>query len=167
MTFIRSRIGFRVAVALAAVASFLVAGLQPAANAQSTSVPVDFVNPHECTLELVELEGRLHVVTHTTENPDGSYRITTHTNTQGVEGYGYPSGDKYVFVEGTTEQTADGVDGNSINTFFLHTEYIHVGESLGYEAPSLDDLHVKLRVIVVMVNGVPTTHVFQDRRECK
>ena len=167
MTFIRSRFGFRTAVALVAVASFLLVGHQTPASAESTSTPVDFVNPHECTLEIVELEGRFHVVTNTTENPDGSCPIMVHTNTQGVSGYGFPSGDRYNFIEGTNEQTKESADGNSVNTFFMHTEFIHMGESLGYQAPSMDDLHVKLRVVVIISNGVPTTHVFQDSRECR
>ncbi len=167
MTFIRSRIGLRIAVAVTAVASFLLVGHQPAANAESVSTPVDFVNPHECTLELVELEGRFHVVTQTSQNADGSFRIMIHQNTQGVDGYGVPSGDRYVFNEGANEHIIESAPGNSVNTTFLHTEYIHMGESLGYEAPSLDDLHVKLRVVTVLVDGVPTTHVFQDTRECK
>jgi hypothetical protein len=167
MTFIRSRIGFRIAVALTAVASFLLVGHQPAAQAESVSTPVDFVNPHECTLELVQLEGRFHLVTTTTQNANGSYHIRVHQNTQGVNGIGVPSGDYYVFNEGTNEAVIETASANSINTFFLHTEFIHAGESLGYEAPGLDDLHVKLRIIVVMNNGVPTTHVFQDSRECK
>ncbi|HEV2754524.1 MAG TPA: hypothetical protein VG318_01950 [Actinomycetota bacterium] len=154
-------------MAITAVASFLVVGHQPAANAESQSVPVDFVNPHECTLELVELQGRVHVVTQVTENTDGTFHVMAHTNTQGVDGYGFPSGDRYVFVEGTHAQTTESAPANSINTTFHHVEYIHMGESLGYESPGLDDLHVKLRVVVVLTNGVPTTHVFQDSRECK
>ncbi len=167
MTLIRSRFGFRAAVALAAVASFLLVGHQTPASAESTSTPVDFIQPHECTLELVNLNGRFHVVTNTNTNADGTVHLVVHQNTQGVDGIGAPSGDRYVFNEGTNEQTKESADGNSVNTFFMHTEFIHMGESLGYMAPGLDDLHVKLRVVVTLTNGVPSTTVFQDQRECR
>jgi hypothetical protein len=64
------------------------------------------VNP--CNGELVIVEGKGHVVTTTTANPDGSTRIYSHINYAGISGVGQVTGLKYQLVAAAKQdQTTD------------------------------------------------------------
>ncbi len=158
----------KTAIALAAVLSTMVVGHSSPAQADSISTPFDFVEPHQCTLETVAVDGRLHIVTQTNTNPDGTVNVIVHRDLHGRgEGVGTPSGDTYRYNEDSTSHTKESVEATSIQTFIMHIEFIHMGESLGYQSPELDDVHAKVRIVVVITNGVPNTHVFTDETVCR
>lgn len=166
MTLTRPRL--KTALALAAVVSTVLVGQQSPARAESVSTPIDFLEPHECTLEAVVMDGRLHIVTQTNTNPDGTVNLIVRRDLHGTNsGTGTPSGDRYMYNEDSTIHSKDSVQATSVESFVFHTEFIHQGESLGWQSPALDDLHAKVRVIVILKNGVPTNEVFIDERTCR
>lgn len=166
MILVRPRL--KTALALTAIAAMMVVGHQSPARAESVSTPIDFVEPHECTLETVVMDGRLHIVTQVNTNPDGTVNLIVHRDLHGTNsGTGQPSGDKYMYNEDSTVHSKESVDSTSIQSFVFHTQFIHAGEYGGWQEPALDDLHAKVRVIVVLKNGVPTNNVFIDERTCR
>jgi hypothetical protein len=60
-------------------------------GATSNTLPLDFIRSADCTGELVELNGTIHLVSQT--QPDGS--VVGHFNYQGVTGVGLTSGITY------------------------------------------------------------------------
>jgi hypothetical protein len=121
----------------------------------------------ECTAEGVELDGRVHIVTETTPNGDGTFNVTVHSNTMGVEGTGFPSGDTYRFNEGANINGEFDVIAGGVGNMVGHEEFIHPGESGGFESPGLDDKHVHFNIAVSLdALGDPVT-TFIPTVECK
>ena len=122
---------------------------------------------NECTGEVVELSGRVHLVTTTEDNGDGTFSVKAHMNTQGVTGIGFPSGDPYRFNEGTNEiGEFDTTEGGTVH-MVGHEEFIHLGEGGGLTGPNLDDEHIHFNVAVTVgPDGAPIT-TFIPQAECR
>ena len=58
-------------------------------------VPLQFTVLIPCVPEDVSVDGLLHIVNHTTVNPDGSFHVVSHFNPQGVSGIGNSTGHTY------------------------------------------------------------------------
>lgn len=86
-------------VALAALATTV------QASAQQFRFPYNSDPLNECTGDLLVFEGVAHLVFDVSSNPDGSFRVAEHLNTEGVTATGIPSGDEYVLSEGTNDRT--------------------------------------------------------------
>ncbi|MDQ3986404.1 MAG: hypothetical protein M3280_07900 [Actinomycetota bacterium] len=158
----------RVAIGLA-VATLAALPLYHSASAQTTQIKEEFVDParfHPCTHENVALQGRIHVTTTTTANPDGTFHLKFHVNTQGVEGIGTPSGDMYRFNNGENLTFQTDVQGGMRTHTVGHTEYIHVGESLGFPDPNDDDFHEHFNITVLpSLTAPPATEIFQAAQQ--
>ena len=122
-----------------------------------------FFEHNECTGEFVELSGRVHLVTSSEDNGDGTFSVKVHTNTQGVSGIGIITGDPYRFNQGTNEMgEVDATEGGTVH-MVGHEEFIHLGEGGGLTSPGLDDEHIHFNVVVAVgPDGVPITTFVPD-----
>lgn len=138
------------------------------ALAASNSYDVSGMFEHnECTGEFVELSGRVHLVTNSEDNGDGTFSVKVHMNTQGVSGTGVLTGDPYRFNEGTNEMGEfDTTEGGTVH-MVGHEEFIHLGEGGGVSGRNLDDEHIHFNVAVTVgPDGAPIT-TFVPRVECR
>ncbi len=138
------------------------------ASAASETIDISFTfEVNECTGEGVELDGRLHLVTQTSPNGDGTFNVKFHSNTMGVEGTGLMSGDRYRFNETVNIQGEIDVPAGGTGHMVGHEEFIHPGESRGVAAPNLDDKHVHFNIVVALdALGDPATTFVPDF-ECR
>jgi hypothetical protein len=138
------------------------------ASAASETIDISFTfEVNECTGEGVEFDGRLHLVTSTTPNGDGTVNVKFHSNTMGVEGTGLLTGDRYIFNETINIQGEIEVPAGGTGHMVGHEEFIHPGEFGGVEAPHLDDKHVHFNIIVALdAEGLPSTTFVPDV-ECR
>lgn len=121
-------------------------------------------NPaNQCTGEYIAFEGQALVELHVSTNPDGSFHISEHLNTQGVSGTGVASGDNYSYSETDFSQQEYDVDATiSESHTVYHVELIHAGETL----PN-DDRHEHVNIATTFTNGVPTMHIDNVTFECR
>src|SRR6187551_265674 len=88
-------------VGLVTVVGLLSLGVSTRASAQASvittneQVPLALTVFIPCVPENVTVTGTLHIVSHTTVNPDGSFHIVSHFNPQGVSGTGDVTGAQY------------------------------------------------------------------------
>jgi hypothetical protein len=138
------------------------------ASAESEVVDISFMfEVNECTGEGVELDGRLHIVTNSEPNENGTFDVKFHTNTMGVEGTGLLTGDRYRFNEGVNIQGEIEVPAGGTGHMVGHEEFIHPGEFGGVVAPGLDDKHVHFNIVVALdEEGQPSTGFIPDF-ECR
>ena len=71
-------------------------------------VPLELTVFIPCVPENVTVTGTLHIVSHTTVNPDGSFHVVSHFNPQGVSGTGDVTGARYRGT-GVTQNTFNAV----------------------------------------------------------
>jgi hypothetical protein len=135
----------------------------------TASPPTIFRFPYEpspanqCTAEPIAWEGQAQLVVDVGSNPDGSFHIREHFNTQGVSGTGLSSGDSYSYSEVTESQQEYDVEAALTETHTVHElVLIHAGETL----PN-DDRHEHLNVFITWIAGVPTVRIDNARSECK
>ncbi|HEY7874176.1 MAG TPA: hypothetical protein VIG64_03530 [Actinomycetota bacterium] len=151
----------RVLVALAIVPAAI--GLTPSSvNAEQFTFPY-FANPNNpCTQDIMFYEGNAHVVFNVTTNPDGSFHIQEHLNTQGVTAEGFPSGDHYVVNEGTNSTQEFDVSAQPTQSHTVHHLIIN-------HTPNtpLDDYHEHFNMTTTWVGGVPQPFFSNQRAECK
>lgn len=138
------------------------------ASAASQSIDITFMfEVNECTGEGVDLEGRIHLVTNSEPNGDGTFDVKFHTNTMGFEGIGFLTGDRYRFNETVNIQGEIEVPAGGTGHMVGHEEFIHVGEFGGVAAPGLDDKHVHFNIVVALdETGEPNTSFIPDF-ECR
>jgi len=114
---------------LASVALTLLSA--PAANAGATTntvsqkIPVSIVAFLDCTGELVEVSGNLHVVTHETLNGN-RVTFTSHFQPMGLQGYGTVSGSMYN-ATGLTRQVNTVSLNGAQQSFTFVNRYHFVG----------------------------------------
>jgi hypothetical protein len=102
-------------------------------------------------------------VVEVSSNPDGSFHVREHFNTQGVSGTGLVSGDSYSYSETTASQQEYDVGATLSETHTVHhLELIHAGETLAN-----DDRHEHINVSITFTEGVPTVRIDNARNECK
>jgi hypothetical protein len=118
---------------------------------------------NQCTGEYVAFEGQALLELHISTNPDGSFHVSEHFNTQGVSGTGVPSGDRYSYSETDSSQQEYDVDATITESHTVHhLELIHAGETL----PN-DDRHEHVNIATTFSNGVPTTRIDNVTFECR
>jgi hypothetical protein len=83
---------------------------------------------YECTPEeLVQFQGLVHTHTEVVETPT-STRLTIHTNSQGLEGVGLTSGDRYSVADADGKnETIEFASGSSEGTFVFRRRLIRHG----------------------------------------
>ncbi len=116
-----------------------------------------------CTGEVLEVQGTLHAVAHTTIDPNGTFHTTFHNNIQG--GAESASGAKYVFNSSSTNQQNFSVSGTPpfIATNTMSFRLIRQGS-----ATPTDDLMVKVLIHqTVNANGEITSEVVKFEATCK
>ena len=138
------------------------------ASAASETIDISFTfEVNECTAEGVELDGRLHLVTETSPNDDGTFNVKFHSNTMGVEGTGLISGERYLFNQTVNIQGEIDVAAGGTGHMVGHEEFIHPGEYGGAVEPHLDDKHVHFNIVVALDQlGNPSTTFIPDY-ECR
>jgi hypothetical protein len=121
-------------------------------------------NPaNQCTAEMIAFEGQAQLVLQISSNPDGSFHVREHFNTQGVSGTGLSSGDSYSYSETSGSQQEYDVGATLTETHTLHElVLIHAGETLAN-----DDRHDHVNVSSTFTEGVPTVRIDNTRSECK
>lgn len=104
----KMRYRVRYAAVLAIALGLLAAGPSTARSAvihTNAQVPVSATLPDPCSLDVVTIDGSVHVVTHVTFPRPGNASLGVHLNFQGVQGSGFPSGANYA-TNGTAELSA-------------------------------------------------------------
>lgn len=71
----------------------------------NADVPVHATLPDPCSVDLVTIDGSVHLVTHVTFPKPGNASLGVHLNFKGVKGSGFPSGANYA-TNGTAELSA-------------------------------------------------------------
>jgi hypothetical protein len=164
VTMVRLATGRRLAapVGLALVALATVASAAQA-SAQQFRFPYSANPANECTGDFLVFDGVAHLVFDVSVNPDGSFSVVEHFNTEGVTATGIPSGDNYVLNDGTNDRTTYNVDAQPVETHTIHhLVLIHVGEAL----PG-DDRYEHVVVTTRWSGGVPTVAFDNTKVECK
>ena len=138
-------------------------GISAVASASATTVSTNEKVPLlltvfiPCVPENVTVTGDLHIVNHTTVNPDGSFHVVSHFNPQGVSGTGDVTGNKY---QGTgVTMTEFNVNAGSQFTFVNNFRFI--GQGPGNNSTVHQNVHV-----TVNANGVTTSTVDNFSVEC-
>lgn len=109
--------------------------------------------------EGVLLTGNLHIQSHLTITPNGSYLLTSHYQPQGISGTGDASGDKYQATGGTHDRvrfSALPYNYTYVNNFRI------VGQGKGNNFVVHENVH-----ITINSQGVLTAYVDNYRAECK
>ena len=153
---------------LATVLLALALGVAPVSAAVTTNESINITGTfevNECTGEGVVLDGRLHILISVTSNPDGSFHLRIHTNTQGVTGIGTISETSYSFARTENLMLEADVDGPGTFHFVVHEEFIHHGEFGGLLAPGLDDKHVHFNIRIVF--GGPLAAAVTQSVDCR
>ena len=153
-------------ILIAAVIAALPLCLAPApALANAESFTFDYIPPpfNSCTNEAIFFEGTGHEVATVSTNPDGSFHVTQHFNSQGLTGVGVISGDSYQYSEYDKTVTEFDVTSGTLTTQLVrHLEVIHQGEE-----PPLDDRHERVVVTTTWTDGIPTVTFEPTRFECQ
>lgn len=92
------------AVGLGLVTAGPLAARATVVHTQAT-VPVHATLPDPCSVDVVTIDGDVHLVTHVTFPKPGIASLGVHLNFQGVKGSGFPSGANYA-TNGTAELSA-------------------------------------------------------------
>jgi hypothetical protein len=133
------------------------------ASAQQFRFPYYSYPVNECTGDVLVFDGVAQLMIDVSVNPDGSYHVVEHFNTQGVTATGIPSGDDYVLSEGTYNRETYTVDDQPVEAHTIHhLVLIHVGEAL----PN-DDRYEHVAVMTRWSGGVPIVTFDNTRTECK
>jgi hypothetical protein len=149
-------------LALGITAADLVASRK--ASAQATAVTTNETIPITisvfipCVPELVTASGDLHIVTHTTLNPDGGFHVMSHFNPQGVSGTGDVTGNKYQGT-GVTMNEFNAVVGSQ---FTFVNNFRFIGQGPGNNSMVHQNVHV-----TVNANGEVTSTVDNFSATCK
>jgi len=121
-------------------------------------LPLDIQVWNPCAEEWVHLTGRLHTVFHISYDALGGYHAQSHSQPQGVRGYGQESGVKYRGT-GVTQQGFNGKVGSQetfVNNFRI------IGQGKGNNLVVHEAFHVTINA-----NGRVTAFVDNFRVECK
>ena len=121
------------------------------------SVPLQLTVLIPCVPEDVSVSGSLHIVNHTTVNPDGSFHVVSHFNPQGVSGIGNSTGQTYRGT-GATHTVVNlhaGVQETHVNNF----RFLGQGRASNYTVH--ENVH-----ITVNADGRVTTLVDNLRVTC-
>jgi hypothetical protein len=158
----KAQIGLRVGLAAAVVVGLLAFPRQGSTQASAVTtnerVPIELTIFIPCVPETVTVTGELHIVTHTTVNPDGSFHVVNHFNPQGVSGIGDVTGNKY---QGTgVTQTEFNL--NVGQTFTFVNNFRFIGQGPGNNSTIHQNVHV-----TVNANGVVTSTVDNFTARCQ
>lgn len=151
--------------ALTAVGMASVMAIAAAAPALADQFTFPYLsNPHNsCTGDFMLFNGNAHIVFDTTQNPDGSFHVREHLNTEGVTATGIPSGDDYVISEVTNDTSEFDVSAQPTESHTVHhLVVLHKANNL----PN-DDRYEEINVDTQWVNGVPSPTIHSSREECK
>jgi hypothetical protein len=121
-------------------------------------VPIEISVFIPCVPETVTATGTLHIASHTTVNPDGSFHVVSHFNPQGVSGTGDVTGNQY---RGT------GVTQNEFNinvgqTFTFVNNFRFIGQGPGNNSTVHQNVHT-----TVNASGVVTSIVDNFSADCR
>lgn len=152
------RLMFLVALGLATLAPAAPASAQANAVTTNERVPLELTVFIPCVPENVTVTGTLHIVSHTTVNPDGSFHVVSHFNPQGVSGTGDVTGDQYRGTGVTHQQ----FNLNVGQTFTFVNNFRFIGQGPGNNSTIHQNVHT-----TVNANGELTTVVDNFRAECK
>lgn len=143
--------------ALAALGGSRPASAQASAVTTNEQVPIELVVFIPCVPENVTASGTLHIVSHTTVNPDGSFHVVSHFNPQGVSGTGDVTGDRYRGT-GVTQNTFNLTAGQ---TFTFANNFRFIGQGPGNNSMVHQNVHT-----TVNANGVVTSVVDNFSATC-
>lgn len=151
------------ALAATGVASLIVVAAATAAYAQQFTFPYNNNPQNPCTGDTMIFDGNAHLIFDVTSNPDGSFHVREHLNTQGVTAIGVPSGDEYVVTEVSNDDAEFDVSSSPTTSHTTHhLNILHKANNL----PN-DDLYQHSNVTTTWVNGVPTSTTHSEQDECK
>lgn len=157
----------------------LIFGTVSTATAQGNSVtnikvPVDVIDFNGCTMELVRITGKVHIVMHDFEDNNGGRHISIHYNGMGYQGEGLSSGETYRIMNSNHAQEyniecTDVTDPNSCTPFGLPVVFVYTLTQMMVN-PGPDDhgiarAHVTAHV-TVNANGETTADVLDVRIAC-
>lgn len=143
-------LGLVTAMVAGGVAFSRQASAQASAVTTSERVPLALTVFIPCVPETVTVTGELHIVSHTTVNPDGSFHVVSHFNPQGVSGIGDVTGNKY---QGTgVTQTTFNI--NVGQTFTFVNNFRFIGQGPGNNSTIHQNVHT-----TVNANGEVTSTV--------
>jgi hypothetical protein len=120
-------------------------------------VPLELTVLIPCVPETVSVSGRLHIVTHTTEKPDGSFHVVSHFNPQRVRGIGDSTGHTYRGTGAT--HTVLNVNAGVQETYANNFRFLGQGRASNYT------LHENVH-ITVKPNGEVTSLVDNFKVTC-
>jgi hypothetical protein len=150
-------------VGLVTVGGFAALGVSKRASAQASvittneQVPIALTVFIPCVPETVTVTGTLHIVSHTTVNPDGSFHVVSHFNPQGVSGTGDVTGAQYRGT-GVTQNTFNIAAGQ---TFTFANNFNFIGQGPGNNSTLHQNVHT-----TVNANGVVTSVVDNFSATC-
>ena len=150
-------------VGLVTVVGWALLGLANRALAQASAITTNEQVPLEltvfipCVPETVTVTGTLHIVSHTTVNPDGSFHVVSHFNPQGVSGTEDVTGARYRGT-GVTQNTFNAAAGQ---TFTFANNFNFIGQGPGNNARLHQNVHT-----TVNANGVVTSVVDNFSATC-
>ncbi len=128
----------------------------------STSVPLDLLVFVPCADggagELVQLTGFLLVLSHSTFNASGGFRVVSHFNPQGVSGVGLSTGLRYRGT-GVTQESFGAGPGS---TYSFVNSFQVIGQGPGNNFVVHQTVH-----LTVNAQGTVTAVVDEVRVECK
>ena len=151
------RVGLATAVVLGSFALSREAWTQASTVTTNEKVPLELTVFIPCVPETVTVTGELHILSHTTVNPDGSFHVVSHFNPQGVSGIGDVTGAKY---QGTGV-TQTNFNLNVGQTFTFVNNFRFIGQGPNNNSTIHENVHV-----TVNANGVVTSTVDNFTAKC-